>query len=84
MIESLWKDCTDLFWTLKLILSNTFHRYEGWGRHEDVKIRIFPSSARKVLLKIDFKTVNTVLSQTFNHKIRFEYSIRSQLSAVSF
>ena len=28
--------------------------------------------------------VNTVLSQTFNHKICLEYAIRSQLSAVSF
>ena len=29
-----------------------------------------------VLLKIYFKTVNTVLSQTFHHNICFEYAIR--------
>ena len=36
------------------------------------------------LPKINFKTVNRVLSQTFNHRICFEYSVRSQLSAVYF
>ena len=51
----------------------SFTLVEVWGRVEDVKIRILPSSERpqlsrrwKALLKIDFKTVNTVLSQTFS------------------
>ena len=49
------------------------------------KILIFTYSGQrqssrrwKVLLKSDFKTVNAVLSQTFNHKIYFEYVICSQ------
>ena len=37
-----------------------------------------------MLLKIHFKTVNTVLSQTFNHKICLEYAIGSQLYVVPF
>ena len=60
----------------------TFHRGEGCRRPEDVKIRIFPSSARqqpsrrwKTLLKNNFKTVNTVLSHTFSHKICFKYAV---------
>ena len=32
---------------LKSILSNTFHRGEGCRRPEDVKVTIFPSSARR-------------------------------------
>ena len=32
---------------LKSILSNTFHGREGCRRPEDVKIRIFPFSARR-------------------------------------
>ena len=67
---------------LKSILSNTFHRGEGCRRLEDVKMRIFPSSARRqpsrrlqTLLKNDFKTVDTVLSHTFNHKICFKYAV---------
>ena len=46
------------------------------------KILIFTSSGRrqpsprwKVLLKIDLKTVSTVLSHIFNHKICFEYAL---------
>lgn len=32
----------ELYWiVLKSILSNTFHRRKGQGRHEGVKIRIF-------------------------------------------
>ena len=31
------------------------------------------------MLKIDFKTFNTVLSQTINHKIFFKYAIVSCL-----
>ena len=78
---------------LKSILSNVYQRREGCRRAEDGKILIFTTSARrqsssrsKVLLKIDFKTVNTVLSQTFNYKICFKYAVRrrSQLSVVSF
>ena len=34
--------------------------------------------------RFDFKTVNTVLLQTFNHKICFKYAIRRQLCVVSF
>ena len=51
---------------LKSFLSNVYQRRE---------ILIFTTSARrqpsprsKVLLKIDFKTVNTVRLQTFNHE----------------
>ena len=75
---------------LKSFLSNVYQRRR---RTEDGKILIFTSSGRrqpsprsKVLLKIDFKTVNTVFSQTFNHKIGFKYAVRrrSQLSVVSF
>ena len=74
---------------LKSFLSNVYQRRESCRRAEDGKILIFTSSGRrqpswqwKVLLKIDFKTVNTVFSQTFNHKICFTYAIRrrSQLS----
>ena len=61
---------------LKSFLSNVYQRREVCRRAEDGKILIFTSSGRrqpsprsKVLLKIDFETVNTVLSQTFNHKI---------------
>ena len=77
----------------KSFLSNVYQRREDCRRAEDGKILIFTSSGRrqpsprsKVLLKIDFKTVNTVLSQTFNHKICFKYAVRrrSQLSVVSF
>ena len=77
---------------LKSNLSNVYQHREGCRRAEDGKILIFTSSGRrqssrrwKVLLKIDFKTVNTVLSQTFNHKICFKYAIRrrSQLFVVS-
>ena len=77
---------------LKSFLSNVYQR-RGCRRAEDGKILIFTTSARrqpsprsKVLLKIDFKTVNTVLSQTFNHKKCFKYAVRrrSQLSVVSF
>ena len=52
------------------------HRRKGCRRPEAWKIRIFtsscppqPSRRWKVLLKNDFKTVNTVLLPTFNHKI---------------
>ena len=81
---------------LKSFLSNVYQRREGCRRAEDGKILTFTTSARrqpsprsKVLLKIDFKIVNTVLSQTFNHKICFKYAVRtirrrSQLSVVSF
>ena len=71
MIKSVWKNLT----VLKSFLSNVYQRREGCRRAEDGKIVTFTSSGRrqpsprwKVLLKIDFKTVNTVLSQTFNHK----------------
>ena len=71
---------------LKSIWSNTYNRREGYRRTEDWEIRIFTSPCRpqssrrsKVLLKIDFKTVNTVLSQTFNHKICSEYAIRKSV-----
>ena len=30
---------------LKLILHNIFHRREGRGRHEDVKIQVFHTSS---------------------------------------
>ena len=78
---------------LKSFLSNVYQRREGCRRAEDVKILIFTTSARrqpsprsKVLPKIDFKAVNTVLSQTFNHKTCFKYAVRrrSQLSVASF
>ena len=55
---------------LKSFLSNVYQRREGCRRAEDGEILIF-----KVLLKIDFKTVNTVLSHTFNHKICFKYAV---------
>ena len=67
---------------LKSFLSNVLPTpREGCRRAEDGKILIF-----KGLLEVNFKTVNTVLSQTFNHKICFKYAIRrrSQLSVVSF
>ena len=67
---------------LKSLLSNTFHRGRGCRRPEDVKIRISPFSARRppsrrwyTLLKNDFKTVNTVISHPFNHKICFKYTV---------
>ena len=41
-------------------------------------------AVKRVILKVDFKTVNTLLSQTFNPKIFFEYAIRSQLSGFLF
>ena len=60
---------------LKSFLSNVYQRREGCRRAEDGKILIFTTSAQrqpsprsKVLLKIDFKTVNTVRLQTFNHE----------------
>ena len=64
---------------LKSFLSNVYQRREGCRRAEDGKISNF-----QVLLKIDFKTVDTVLSQTFNHKIYFKYATRSQLCVVYF
>ena len=79
---------------LKSFLSNVYQRREGCRRAEDGKILIFTTSGRrqhsprsKVLLKIDFETVNsTVLSQTFKHKLCFKYAERrrSQLSVVYF
>ena len=85
--ETVCRNCIDCWYR------NVYQRQEGCRRAEDGKILIFtspwrpqPSPLWKVLLKIDFKTVNTVLSQTFNHKICFEYAIRRrcQLSVVSF
>ena len=77
MIKSVWKNC------IEVILSNVYQRRLGCRRAEDGKILIFTSSGRrqpsprwKVSLKFDFQTVNTVLSQTFNHKICFKYVIR--------
>ena len=67
---------------LKSFLSNVYQHREGCRHVEDGKIVVLTSSGRrqpsprsKVLLKIDFKTVNTVLSQTFNHKISFECAV---------
>ena len=37
----------ELYWLLKSILSNTFHRQDGWCRYEDVKILIFQASGRR-------------------------------------
>ena len=78
---------------LKSFFSNVYERREGCRRAENGDILIFtssgwrqPSPRWKVLLKNNFKTVNTVISQTINHKICFKYAIRrrSQLSVVSF
>ena len=81
MIKSVWKNCIDCFEVIHF-LSNVYQRREGCRRPEDGKILIFTTSSRqqpsprsKVLLKIDFKTVNTVLSQTFKHKICFKYAV---------
>ena len=67
---------------LKSFLSNVYQHREGSRLAEDGKIVIFTSSGRrqhsprwKVLLKIDFKTVNTVLSHAFNLKICFKYAV---------
>ena len=66
-----------LFWSLSWV-----RHLEGSRFAEDGKILIFtysgrrqPSPLGKVLLKIDFKTVNTVLSHAFNHKICFKYAV---------
>ena len=74
---------------LKSFLSNVYQRREGCRRAEHGKILIFTSSGRwqpsprsKVLLKIDFKTVNTVLSQTFYHTRCFKYALRRRSHAV--
>ena len=76
---------------LKSFLSNVYQRRESFHRAEDGKIlnyKVFRTTATfsAVLHKIDLKTVNTVLAQTFNHKICFKYAVRrrSQLSVVSF
>ena len=67
MIQSVWKNC--IVTVLKSFLSNVYQRREGFRRAEDGEILIFTSSGRrqpspryKVLLKIDFKTVNTSLA----------------------
>ena len=69
IVHILWlKVCERTVLTvLKSFLSNVYQRQEGCRRAEDGKILIFTSSGRrqpsrpwKVLLKIDFKTVNTV------------------------
>ena len=72
MIKSLWKNCIGCF-EVNLEYRLEGWRQEGWRHAEDGQIRIFTSSGRrqpsrlwKLLLKIEFKTVNTVLSQTFN------------------
>ena len=79
MIKSAWKNCIDFS---KSFLINVYQLREGCRRAEDGKILIFTSSGRrqpsprwKVLLKIDFKTVNTVLSRTSNRKICFKYAV---------
>ena len=82
-LKHLWlKVCERTVLTVfKSFLSNVYQRREGCCRAEDGKILIFTSSGRrqpflrwKVLLKLDFKTVN-VLSHTFNHRICFKYAV---------
>ena len=67
---------------LKSFLSNVYQHREGSRFAQDRKILIFTYSGRrqlsllgKVLLNIDFKTVDTVLSHAFNHKICFKYAV---------
>ena len=59
---------------VKSILSNNFHRRGNWGRTEDGKILIslvFSTTSTFSAVVSDFKTVDTFLSQTLNHKIRW-------------
>ena len=61
---------------LKSVFSNTYflelHLLPGKSSDFRTSSGRQPSRRWKMLLKIDFKTVNTVLSQTFNYKICFE------------
>ena len=80
MIKSLRKNCIGYF----QVNPEAFHR----RRKADVVLKtenpVFKSSdfvststfsaVRSVTLRIDFKTVHTVLSQTFKRKICFEYA----------
>ena len=78
MIKSLWKTGVCERPALRLC----------WKRRENREFHVFRTmstfSAVEAILKIDYKTVNTVPTQYFNHRIGIKYATRSQFSVVPF